>query len=160
MAAQSVEDAALLTRPRAFETIVYGGLVVGLLDGLAAVVSSSLRGVGPARVFQYIAAGLLGAAAYSGGITPVLLGILIHFLIAFGAATVYYFASRKFPILIRQALICGMLYGVAVYFFMARVVTPLSLTRKLPLTLLQLVIHVLFVGLPVALIARWSASKD
>jgi hypothetical protein len=52
---------ASLKRPRAFETILYGGMTVGILDGLAAVISAGLRsGLGPIRVFQYIASGLLG----------------------------------------------------------------------------------------------------
>jgi hypothetical protein len=56
------------------------------------------------------------------------------------------------------------LYGVAVYFFMSRVVVPLSAARKLPFSFEQLltglVIHILCVGLPVALLARRSAVKN
>jgi hypothetical protein len=69
--------AARLGRPRAFEAIAYGGLSVGALDGLAAPVSSALRGVGPVRVFQYVASGLLGPASFGGGRATSLLGVLI-----------------------------------------------------------------------------------
>ena len=147
-------------RPRAFEAIVYGGLTVFVLDGLAAVTNSGLRGVGPLRVFQYVASGLLGPASFDGGWATFLLGVAVHGLVAFSAAAVYYLLSLKLPLLVRQPLLCGPLYGVAVYFFMARVVVPLSSARVLPFSPAQLVIHVFCVGLPVALIARWSANRS
>jgi hypothetical protein len=34
----SVDDASILGRPRASDTILYGGLVVGILDGLFALI--------------------------------------------------------------------------------------------------------------------------
>ena len=157
MPERTSEGATPAGRPRAFETIVYGGLTVGVLDGLAAVANAGLRGVGPARVFQYVAGGLLGPSAFEGGLATFLLGVLIHFLIAFTAAAAYYRASLSLPVLIRRAVLCGAIYGVAVYFFMGRVVVPLSSARPLPFSPAQLVIHMLFVGLPVALIARRSA---
>jgi len=129
-----------------------------VLDGLAATVSSALRGVGPARVFQYVASALLGQASFGGGRAAALLGVLMHFGVAFAAAAVYYLLGLRFPALIRRAWVCGVLYGVAVYFVMARVVVPLSAARALPLSPAQLVIHVLFVGLPIALLARRSAK--
>lgn len=164
MSAQFGDDASSLGRPRAFEAIVYGGLVVGVLDGLAATTQSGLRGVRPVRLFQFVASGLLGAASYNGGWASFLLGVLIHFFIAFVAAAVYYRASLSFPVLIRRAVMCGIVYGVAVYFFMSRVVVPLSATRKSPFSLTQmligLMIHILFIGLPIALLARSSARAN
>lgn len=149
--------AAPFGRPRASGAIVYGGIVVGVLDGLAASVSNALRGVSPVRVFQYVASALLGPGSFEGGLATALLGVLMHFLVAFAAATVYYLLSLRFPVLIRRAWLCGALYGVAVYFVMARVVVPLSAARTLPLSPAQIIIHILFVGLPIALLARRSA---
>jgi hypothetical protein len=65
--AQSVANPSSLERPRAFEIILYGGLAVGVLDGLYTVIASSLRGGAPIRVFQYISSGLLGRASFNGG---------------------------------------------------------------------------------------------
>jgi hypothetical protein len=49
-------------------------------------------------------------------------------------------------------------YGVAVYFFMNRVVVPLSAASKFPFSLkmmvIGIVIHVFCVGLPISLAAR------
>ena len=158
MAATSSANVSSFGRPRAFDAIVYGGLVAGVLDLLAASINAYLRGTSPVRVWQYVASGLLGPASYSRGYRSVLLGVLCHFLIAFGAAAVFFFASLRFPILIRRAVIFGVFYGVVVYFFMSRVVVPLSAARTFPFSLQQLitglVIHIVCVGLPIALLTR------
>jgi hypothetical protein len=52
----------------------------------------------------------------------------------------------------------GVFYGVAVYFFMNRVVVPLSGAIKYPfssqLLVVGVVIHIFCVGLPIALVVR------
>ncbi|HXG64441.1 MAG TPA: hypothetical protein VNO70_04995, partial [Blastocatellia bacterium] len=103
--------------------------------------------------------GLLGADSYRGGPATAALGAVLHFLIAFVAAAVYYAASRKLKFLARQALVCGPLYGIAVYLFMNQIVLPLSAfphQRAFSLSsfVTGLVIHMLFVGLPIALAVR------
>src|SRR5262249_13821469 len=105
-----------LQRPRALEAILYGGLAVGVLDGFAAVAITSLRGGSPTRMFQGIASGLIGRASFQGGWSTALLGVSLHFLIAFIWTTIYYGASLKLPELIRRALIFGPIYGVVGYF--------------------------------------------
>ena len=158
MAATSSSNALSIGRPRAFEAIVYGGLVAGVLDFLAASINAYLRGTSPVRVWQYVASGLLGPASFSRGYGSVLLGVLCHFVIAFGAAIVFFFASLRFPILIQQAVIFGIVYGVVVYFFMSRVVVPLSAARTFPFSfqglITGLIIHIVCVGLPIALLTR------
>jgi hypothetical protein len=151
-------NALSIGRPRAFDAIVYGGLVAGVLDFLAASINAYLRGTSPVRVWQYVASGLLGPASFSRGYGSVLLGVLCHFVIAFGAATVFFFASLRFPILIQRAVIFGIVYGVVVYFFMSRVVVPLSAARTFPFSVQGLItgllIHIVCVGLPIALLTR------
>src|SRR4029453_7978290 len=103
-----------------------GGLVVGALAALDAIVFFGFRGATPVRIFQSIAAGLLGRATFQGGLRSALLGVAIHFFIAFSIAATYYAASRRLSILTQRPIICGAAYGVLVYFFMNRVVIPLS----------------------------------
>ena len=143
MSAQSGRDMPSRARPRAFDTILYGGLIVGVLDGLYAVVASGLRGVSPTRVFQYISSALLGRAAFDGGFKIALLGGLLHFLIAFLIAAVYYVASLAFPTLIRRAVLWGLLYGAAVYFVMNYFVLPLSAAPRVPFIFAGFVIGVI-----------------
>lgn len=166
MSAQSDHDVPSRERPRAFDTILYGGLIVGVLDGLYAVIASGLRGVSPTRVFQYISSALLGRVAFDGGFKTALLGGLLHFLIAFLVAAVYYVASLRLPTLRRRAVLCGLLYGAAVYFVMNYLVLPLSAVppARMPPSFVRLLIdvigHALLVGLPIALLARRSATVN
>jgi hypothetical protein len=149
-----------LGRPRAFDTILYGGLVAGVLDALDATIFNGLQGVGAARVWQYVASGVLGRAAFGGGLKAAALGLSLHFLIAFIVAGVYYGASLYLPTLLRRPVLWGLLYGVAVYFVTNHVVIPLSAAPPLSLSLASLlngvVGHALLVGLPIAFIARRS----
>ena len=148
-----------MTRGRA---ILYGGLTVGALDALDAIVFFGLRsGVGPLRVFRGIAAGLIGrTAALEGGLATALLGVVIHFTIATTIVTVYALASRRLAFLTRQPFLWGPVYGVAVYFVMNLVVIPLSaihgtgLPSAVPVLLNGLLIHIVGVGTPSALFAR------
>jgi hypothetical protein len=142
---------------------LWAGLTCGVMDITAAlVVYGSVYGVPALQLLQGIASGLLGRQAYRGGIATAALGLLLHFVIAFSAAAVYFLASRKFPFLIQQALVSGVLYGVAVYFFMQQVVA-LSATVKRPfsvqLMLIGVVIHIFCVGLPIALMVRKFSSR-
>lgn len=162
--ARPVADTALTGRPRAFDTIVYGGLAVGVLDIAEAFAFWWMRsGVSPSRILQSVASGLIGAEAYKGGWATAALGLLLHFLIAFIIAAVYYAASLRLPSLITRAVVCGLVYGVAVYFVMNYVVLPLSAfpQRPGPFSLAPflngVIGHALLVGLPVALFARRSA---
>jgi len=137
------------------ESIVYGGLVVGSLDAIDAIVIFGLRGATPVRVFQGIAAGFLGRATFQGGLRTALLGLAVHFFIAFSIVITYYAASRRLSILVRRPVICGAVYGVLVYFFMNRVVIPLSAIGttafSLPLFVNGIAIHILGIGIPAAL---------
>ena len=165
---ESSAEATSLQRPRAFDTIVYGGLVVGVLGMLFAFTFYGLiLGAPPLRIFQSVAAGLLGrAAAYEGGVKTFALGILLHFVVATCIATVYFLASRALPLLIRHPIVSGLIYGMIAYLGMNYLVVPLSAIRrspgpiKLPIFLTEIIGHAFLVGLPLALLARRSAKKN
>ena len=151
-------------RPRAFETIVYGGVIVGILDGLFAFVFYGwILGVKPLRIFQSVASALLGRASFDGGVSTFLFGLLLHFLVAACIAAVYYAASLKLPVLIRHAVVSGLIYGPIAYLVMNYVIIPLSRIGLRPTTLRvflpAFIAHAFLVGWPVALVARWSARK-
>ncbi len=158
-------EGSIVERPRAFETIFFGGLVVGILDGLFALVFYGLiLGAKPTRIFQSVAAGLLGKATYEGGMRTFLLGVLLHFVVASCIAAVFYVATLWLPVLIRQAVVAGLIYGMIAYLGMNYVVIPLSNARSgtfsLKLFLPAIIGHAVLVGLPIALIARRSANRD
>jgi hypothetical protein len=137
------------------------GLVAGVLDIGAAIVLTLARGGRVARMLQGIAFGLIGPPALQGGPATAALGLLLHFVIATGAAAVYYAASRRLPILVRQAVACGIAYGVVVYLVMNLVVLPLSAIGWRPFIFsgvaIMIPIHMFCVGLPIALVVRRMA---
>ena len=150
--------------PRAFDTIVWGGLLAGVLDSVDAVVAFGLKGMNPIQVLQYVASGLLGASAFQGGLRTAGFGALLHFFIAFVVAAVFYAATLKLPVLYEKPLILGFSYGAAVYLFMNYVVLPMSAVPKapfsLPLFLNGVIGHGLFIGFVIAWFARRSSLKS
>ena len=164
MFADQLEETSSLSVPRSLQTIVYGGLSVGTLDGLAATINAATKGVSPDRVFHYIASGLIGReASYDGGAATIVLGILIHFAIAFSVVAVFVLLSRSIPALLRRAVISGLAYGVVVYFAMAYLIVPLTAVPKIPFSfsgmITSIVIHMFCVGLPAALVTRSMFRK-
>ncbi len=146
-------------RSRIFTAILWGGLVAGALDlAFALTFNHWHSGVPFIRVPQAIASGVLGVNSFQGGLTSAALGIVLHFLIALSFAAFYNVAARILPVLTRQAVLCGPLYGAAIYWLMNWVVLPLSRAPKFkhnPVsTLSDLASHLFFVGLVIALCAR------
>ena len=154
-------------RPRAFDTILFGGLAIGILDFLDASIFFPLYyGISFVDVWHGPASGLIGReASRAGGVNTAVLGIFAHFLVAFSIATVYFLLSRFIPFLIKNPIVSGLIYGIAAHFVMQYVVVPLSAIGTVPnwppigSLLNSLIGHALLVGLPVALIAAWSANK-
>ncbi len=153
-------------RPKPFETIVYGGLVVGVLDFFDAWLFFGVyAGAGFQRVWQGVAAGLLGRdAAIAGGWATTFLGIFLHFVVSFGVAVVYFLASSRIAFMVRRPVITGLAYGVIVHLIMKYIVIPLSAigvitAYSLPNALNSFIGHALLVGLPVAMVASWSARR-
>ena len=138
--------------------VLWAGFACGVLDITAAFIVYGFFGAKPVPLLQGIASGLLGPRAFQGGLATALLGLLCHFVIAFGAAAVYFAASRAIPFLIQNAVVSGALYGVAVYFFMNRIVVPLSAAAKrsssLKLMIVGVIVHIFCVGLPISLSVR------
>lgn len=149
------------TIPDAFNTIILGGLVAGVLDAVDAVIAYGILGQNPVQVLQYVASGILGSGAYAGftpvGIANAGLGAGLHFFIALVVASVYYAGALKVPILGRWPVASGLLFGASVFLFMTYLILPNSNVTKSPfslgLFLNGIIGHALFVGLPIALYA-------
>ena len=152
----STSPPLLAEKSRALPAIGWGGLIAGILD----ITTAFIRWRPPMRLLQGIASGLLGPQAFQGGWATAALGMVLHFLIAFVAAAVYYAASRKLTFLRERAMVWGLFYGIAVYMFMTWVVVPLSAFPKSHASfsatglVISLLTHMLCVGLPIALAVR------
>jgi hypothetical protein len=137
--------------------IAVGGGIAGALDLTQACVLFG-RDIPLA-----IAAGLLGPAAFQGGVGTYVLGVLLHFFIACSAAAVYYGASRKLVFLKEHPLVCGLFFGAAVEEVMRLIVLPLSALHakgpyKLNDLILGLLVHMVVVGLPISFSVRRFAK--
>lgn len=152
------KDAAPLRR-----ALLVGGLTVGALDLLDALIFFGLRGARLIRIPQSIAAGLIGRAAFDGGVATAVLGVVLHFTIAYTIVAVYFVMSRLAPVLTRRPFVCGAVYGLVVWAAMNLFVVPFSANGAhaipWPIAVNAVVvnawlIHILGVGIPSALAAR------
>ena len=158
MAASSVPSSLASTgKPAAFRPIFVAGLVAGILDISSAFVIWGLQRVSPLRVLQGVATGLLGRASFQGGLATSLLGLVLHFGIAFTAAAVFYAGSRRIAFLTQSPVAAGVLYGVIVYLVMYWVVIPLSAAKvvtSVAANAIAVGVHITLIGLPIALLVR------
>ena len=142
-------------------SIVLGGLIIGIADAIVYhwFVSSVLEGYPLMSVYQYLASGALGNAAFAGGIGTALLGMLFHFFVSFVVAAVFILSADRIPLLRRYAIPGSLVYGFGVFIVMNLIVLPLSAAPPLPApTMPQLmamiVDHLIVIGLPLGIIVR------
>lgn len=147
--------------PYPVRRVVLAGLLTGCTDAVFATAHALVtrHRFMPVRIFQGIASGLLGPAAFDGGAMSATLGLLLHFLIAliwaaFFAIVVRHMSAVRAVARSRHgALAVGAVYGPAIWLFMYFVVIPLAgiktgsfLTWSFAL---MLVGHVFSVGWPI-----------
>jgi hypothetical protein len=140
-------------------------LVAGTLDISYAIVANAARGIPALAIWQSVASGLLGKAAYQGGAATAVLGGVLHFAIMGVAALTYYLLSRRAPRLVRQPFLWGPLFGIAMFVVMNYAVVPLSaighpFDRSLLRFIGELFSHVAFVGLPIAWFAARAGRRE
>lgn len=89
--------------------ILVGGAIAGLLDMTSAYISfGRFMPIG-------IAGGIVGAAGRHVSVGQYILGLSIHYFIAFSAAAVFCLASKKLDFLRPHFFVCGIFYGIGVF---------------------------------------------
>lgn len=145
---------------------IVGGAVVAVLDlsfaGTYWVVIRQATTL--SRILQSIASGLVGPAAFQGGMRTVWLGAVLHCVVALGWTGVFLVLARNWQPFARilatpgGALQTGMPFGLLVWLVMDLVVSPLSHAKPAPVAstwfVVSLVWHAIGVGLPMAVVAR------
>ena len=140
--------------------IVFGGLVLGTLDLIfACTFWAAVRGIGPERILQAIAAGVQGKAAFEGGARSAALGAACHYFIAVAFVAAYYVVGARAPALFRRPLLYGLPYGLLLYGAMTFVVVPLSNAPQPtnvypPWIAASIIMHAVF-----GVICAWSARR-
>jgi len=154
------------SRPGGLQRFLFAAAVVAVLDiSFAATYWVIIRGTSTLpRIFQAIAAGLLGKASFQGGAATVALGVVLHCVVASGWTAVFILAVRQWSGLHRVlqsrfgAFKTGMPYGILVWLMMTFAIIPL--TRTTPASVatqwfwISLAWHAVGVGLPIAIIVR------
>jgi len=104
------------SRNSLFRYIILAGLVAGSLDALAAIFILSHGNAAP--IFRFISSGIYGNKAFTGGTGMVLLGVALHYFIAF-SFTIFYFAiSGYLPVFKKNIFLSAIIYGVFIYVVM------------------------------------------
>jgi uncharacterized membrane protein YagU involved in acid resistance len=152
-------------RTRALRFVVAGGLLAGALDITYACLFWAIKaGVPAQRIFQSVAAGLLGKDSFTGGWPTASLGLALHFFIATTMSVTYFLVARRVPTLGVRPVPFGAAYGLLLYVIMNYVVVPLSNAphggAKDPLWVgLSIVVHMVLIGIPIAVFTR-RALRD
>lgn len=147
------------------------GILTGLSDGVfASVLSVLVFHSTVTRVWQGVASTLLGRSALEGGTGTVLVGLLMHFGVAFGWSLVFLTLVLRWPWIRRVlasrygVITVAAMYGPFIWLVMSLVVIPLLVHRPPVISSrwwIQFVGHFPFVGIPiVASLGRvWSPAK-
>jgi len=142
------------------QAILLGGLIAGTVDIGAA---SLINMLSPVFISQFIAGGLLGKAALTGGMQAAALGVALQWAMSIIIAAIYVFASGWLPMLRRQWALWGILYGTPVYFVMTYVVVPLSawhrVAKFMPLSFAENMAAMMVFGLIVAYFASRTDAR-
>ena len=134
------------------------GLLAGFLDGAAAVLLFMARGNrNPAVLFRFIASGVYGQAAFTGGIRMAWLGLIVHFLIALSFVAAYFGVCHfvSWPLL--HPLAAALVYGLLVWIVMNLLVVPLSRTAHRPFSWAFALVNILILMGAIGVPAAWGA---
>ena len=162
----TITRATLDSRNSLLRSTVLGGMFIFIIQLIHSWIVPSLIQKTPfIVVLQYIASGVLGMAAFEGGIATALLGVLFHLIISFVIAGVFFLSADHIPLLRRYAIAGSLLYGFGVFIVMNMIVTPLSATPPVPAPTLPWLIeaiieHLLFIGLPLGILVRRNATTN
>lgn len=145
-------------RSTSIKAILTAWLIAGTMDISAASIQVSLAGGNPIRMFKYIASGVFGIEAVSGGAAMAVLGLFFHYTIALIWATLFYIAYPYISRVTKNWIALGFSYGIFVWTIMNLVVVPTSNVPPHSLTLkgsiIEVSILIVCIGLPISFVVR------
>ena len=162
----AIASQPLDTRKSLLRSIAIGGITIAILQLIHQWIVISVLGKTPdILVLQYIASGALGDAAFAGGITTAVIGLIFHLLISLAIAGVFILSADRIPLLRRSPIPSALLYGFGVWIVMNLIVTPLSATPPIdapttPQILESIVEHMLVIGLTVGMLVRRDVAQN
>jgi hypothetical protein len=137
--------------------IALATLISGTLDILFAMILTVAFGRQIPGMLRYVASGPFPTATDM-GMSGAILGLLVHFALMAIMAAVFMIAVNQRPSLVANPWLAALVYGLITYVVMNWLVVPVRFDVPLPPKPLsiatQLFAHIVFVGVPFALIAR------
>jgi hypothetical protein len=150
--------------------LLRAGSLTAVVDGIfASVLSVAAYGSTATRLWQGVAATVLGPAAFEGGTRTAAVGVLMHIGVAFWWSAVF-LAVTLWSARVRRLLASwagvvavALVYGPFIWIVMSFVVIPFLLNRPPAITFrwwVQLLGHIPFVAVPIALGIHNKRSRD
>lgn len=138
--------------------------IAGTCDIVAACIQSYVaNGTVSSRVLRYVASGVFGSAAFTGGNEMVVWGLFFHFIIAFACTASFFLLYPQIKILWRSWMVNAIAVGVVAWCVTNLIVVPLSNTPKFPFNIekvpVGLTILIVCIGIPVAYHAKLFFAK-
>jgi len=140
------------------------GTVAAIVEIVPALPIQQSFGVTPIQVFQSIASGIEGRAAFDGGMGSAVFGALLHWAMSLAFAGVWVAAVLRSATLSRHYALWGIVYGLAAYVVMNWIVLPLSAapfqTTHVPWRMaMSISFHLFLFGLPIAAVTHWVLGR-
>ena len=157
----TIASATLINRNSLLRLSVIGGIISGFLHLLIqqGIVFGLILKTPIISSLQYVASGILGEAAFTGGLVTALLGLVLDFIMITMMAGVFIFSVDRIPLLRRHVIPGSILYGFGIFIVMNLIVLPLSAAPVLPAPPLWLLVelvlqHILLIGLPLGILVQ------
>ena len=152
---ESTNISSVFLSKSTWHTILILGLLVGTLDILSAIIDYYLSShKNPVVIFKYIASAAIGNSAFTGGAGIILLGLLLHYFIAFFFTIFFLWLYTQTNILPGNRLLTGIAYGTFIWIIMNLIVVPLSCAPESTFQffkfLKSILILICMIGLPLA----------
>jgi hypothetical protein len=148
-------------RPSFTTALMLTALIAGTLDAIGATTSYLLRGnSNPSNIWRYVASGIYGIPALTGGMDMVIYGLIFHYFIAFMCTLFFFLPYNRIPALARYKYFTGIVYAAIVWVVTNLIILPVSHVPpahfRLQGILIGWFILILAIGLPISLLAyRW-----
>ncbi|SDA15875.1 hypothetical protein SAMN03159340_00766 [Sphingomonas sp. NFR15] len=147
------------TQSGTWRGLVLATAVSGTLLLLAGFAGAIWSGGSPLAMLTHIASGVIGDAAWRGPVIGPLLGLLVHFVLIGVIVNLYVIAVVRVPALSRRWRLGGVVFGALAWMVLAVIASPrdwppafLALTSRE--AGVQILLHILLLGLPSAALLR------
>jgi len=147
------------TRSGTWRGLVLATAVTGTLLLLAGFAGAIWSGGSPLAMLTHTASGVIGDAAWRSPLIGPLLGLLVHFVLIGVIVDLYVIAAVRLPALARHWRVGGVLFGVLAWMLLTVIASPrdwppafLNLTPRE--AAVQMLLHILLLGLPTAVLIR------